>query len=586
MGQLPLNRSPSIGHLLTNRPKSITIPFVPGSKLELSPTELLLVNTRTFQRLFEIKQLGFTYFVYPGATHVRAEHLLHSVAETQQMINALKRNGFRDQIEPYEEKIRAAALLHDITQVPFGHTLEDELGVLDEHDKSLSRIHRVFKSLEDEIEETAEYLDKAIERPSAVQRKKAIELVRYARRTIRTIHFLECLASDDPEIQKWAKEQEPLEIERDEALKPEECFVADIVGNTISADLLAYLKLDLERTGLGLKVGWAGILNSLVLAKNVADPDRLRLAIRITRDGLRNDVIGEIFDILQARLSLTDRVYYHHAKCAADAMLGKLLHICDIKKEGPDIEALERLGDEGLFSLLALKITKMPEGEKREAAERLLKGLRQRRLYKRILVASASDPEKPVHPSSCTRWTNPQQRAEAERRIEDMCGLDYGSVIIFCPRNMQLKEASVMVVYERSDGTLSDAEPLRFLRPEALRRIRDRVRAQEDLYREIWRLYVFFDPRYAHVAPFIESTVEKELGLQNSPLFHATLRSKAWYKASLPIYERVKAIEASEPGLESYVSRTLISIAERGDFTHMRPEDIIDIARQRRQQSI
>ena len=43
---------------------------------ERGSTMTKIINTPVYQRLKKIRQLGFSYMVYPGATHSRFEHSL------------------------------------------------------------------------------------------------------------------------------------------------------------------------------------------------------------------------------------------------------------------------------------------------------------------------------------------------------------------------------------------------------------------------------------------------------------------------------------------------------------------------------
>ncbi|HEV2659292.1 MAG TPA: HD domain-containing protein, partial [Ktedonobacteraceae bacterium] len=44
--------------------------------IPLGPREKKLINTPEFLRLQQVKQLGFVYRIWPGATHTRYEHSL------------------------------------------------------------------------------------------------------------------------------------------------------------------------------------------------------------------------------------------------------------------------------------------------------------------------------------------------------------------------------------------------------------------------------------------------------------------------------------------------------------------------------
>ncbi|MCL5874780.1 MAG: HD domain-containing protein [Candidatus Thermoplasmatota archaeon] len=89
--------------------------------IELEETASKIIETNEFQRLNSIKQLGFTYLVFPGATHSRFEHSLgtHYLAREASSRLDLER---RDVME-----VSLAGLLHDIGHSPFSHALEDSM---------------------------------------------------------------------------------------------------------------------------------------------------------------------------------------------------------------------------------------------------------------------------------------------------------------------------------------------------------------------------------------------------------------------------------------------------------------------------
>lgn len=93
----------------------------------LSELEVHVMNTKAFQRLRNVKQLGLVNFVFPGADFTRLSHSLGVCHVTGKMFETLKRNEVLKINNEEIRDFRLAALLHDIGHYPFSHTMEDAL---------------------------------------------------------------------------------------------------------------------------------------------------------------------------------------------------------------------------------------------------------------------------------------------------------------------------------------------------------------------------------------------------------------------------------------------------------------------------
>ncbi len=94
--------------------------------IEVSPAEIKLIDSRPFQRLRYIKQLGFADLAFPGATHTR---YAHSLGAMQMATKIAERVLVPLGLEAVEEKrllqsIRLAVLFHDIGHPPRSHVSE------------------------------------------------------------------------------------------------------------------------------------------------------------------------------------------------------------------------------------------------------------------------------------------------------------------------------------------------------------------------------------------------------------------------------------------------------------------------------
>lgn len=79
-----------------------------------------------FQRLRNIKQLGLTSFVYPGANHSRFQHAIGAFHLMEMAVTTLRSKGVEISHEE-EEATYLAILLHDIGHGPFSHALENSI---------------------------------------------------------------------------------------------------------------------------------------------------------------------------------------------------------------------------------------------------------------------------------------------------------------------------------------------------------------------------------------------------------------------------------------------------------------------------
>ncbi|KAK4376858.1 hypothetical protein RND71_003154 [Anisodus tanguticus] len=81
-----------------------------------------------FELLRDLKQLGLTYMVYPGAVHSRFEHSLGVYWLASDAVHRLKTyQGLELDIESFDvQTVKLAGLLHDVGHGPFSHMFERE----------------------------------------------------------------------------------------------------------------------------------------------------------------------------------------------------------------------------------------------------------------------------------------------------------------------------------------------------------------------------------------------------------------------------------------------------------------------------
>ncbi|MBK7842751.1 MAG: HD domain-containing protein [Bdellovibrionales bacterium] len=101
--------------------------------ITLNRVESRVLESTYYQRLRWIRQLGFSFYIFPGATHTRHAHalgVLHVMDRILRSIdlavpeNLLFDPNAHDEKTTFHRMMRLAAMLHDIGTFPFSHTTE------------------------------------------------------------------------------------------------------------------------------------------------------------------------------------------------------------------------------------------------------------------------------------------------------------------------------------------------------------------------------------------------------------------------------------------------------------------------------
>jgi len=203
---------------------------------------------------------------------------------------------------------------------------------------------------------------------------------------------------------------------------------------------------------------------------------------------LREDILSEVVRMLEARYYFSERVYYHHAKVAAGALIARAVGLA-LAAGAVTEEDLYEATDESVLDLLERSVAKK-EKEAREGVRSAVQRFRGRRLPKRACVFPRYENEA-VQQALVERFFSTggsAARAESEARISDLVRFATGrkvETIVYCPaQRMQLKEARMHV---RWPGA-GELKPLASF-AERVPRLADLERS----YRNLWKFYVFAD---------------------------------------------------------------------------------------------
>lgn len=416
----------------------ITLPRVIRDPLHgdirLTEFEWQLLNSKECQRLRWIKQLGFANLVYPGAEHSRLNHSIGTLFTADRILRSMEeRTG-----KPFdaEERLmaRCYALLHDLSHIPYGHTLEDELGLYSRHDGNSGRLDRLLFSAKSE-----------------------------AGSILRTTDYGKSV----------------LALFETGAAPHSNTHIKALVDGPTSADVLDYIDRDAYFCGLDHRV------DSAIYRRFSFSGQHQFVSRTYGGHGFRLDADFALESVLRERFALFLKVYTHPAKVAAGAMLGKA--VAELMRSGEDSlapEELEWMGDAELL----VRLKSSPNRLCASLADSLLT----RTLYKPAFRARVIEPTDSGHPHHSAQTEklrrlgvlDPEGRHSLDRIIAAQSNIDAGDVIVYCtPAPPGLKKFKHHVESEPDNTQTRDEEHGPY----------HRMMMQ---HLPIWVVYVFLAPNH------------------------------------------------------------------------------------------
>lgn len=122
--------------------------------IDICPVMKVLIDTKHFQRLRYIRQLGTTYQVYPTANHTRFEHSLGVAHLAKRMAERIQE--FQSYLGTTDKDILCitiAGLLHDVGHGCYSHLYEDFRGAIErdiKHDEALQKKYKQYEEVDKE----------------------------------------------------------------------------------------------------------------------------------------------------------------------------------------------------------------------------------------------------------------------------------------------------------------------------------------------------------------------------------------------------------------------------------------------------
>lgn len=306
--------------------------------ISLSDAETLVIESPEFQRLRAIKQLGFSEFSFPGATHNR---FIHSIGVSHVAVTAFDQifknfpfSSSRTRLR-FRQALRLAALLHDIGHGPLSHTIEEVMPPLVDLGISAYK-HRIRPGsqvpLHNPTEITANHEDYTIK---YVTDSPLSDLLKSSFPDLEPIHVA-CL------IDKSLVCPDDFFFEQGIDFRP---LLSQLVSSELDCDRMDYLERDSYFCGTNYgKIDLPWMIGNLT---SYLFEEKLYLA-------LNRRALYTFDDFLISRHHMHLMVYFHHKSIIYEEMLSRYLTADDCEFFLPaNINEYTKYNDYKLFEHLA-----------------------------------------------------------------------------------------------------------------------------------------------------------------------------------------------------------------------------------------
>nr|QNO53227.1 hypothetical protein HNLOENAD_00027 [Methanosarcinales archaeon ANME-1 ERB6] len=367
--------------------------------IEIDDLAIAIIDTVEMQRLRRIRQLGFSYLVYPGANHTRFEHSLgvyHLICLLLDRLEVAKEE---------EQELIVASLIHDIGHGPYSHVTEPVIKKIT--GKSHEDIEDIIFKQEVEVEAKVE-----------VESAKTI------------VEVLDELSLDKQRIAGYIKGErmaEYVEGERD---------LSKVLNGEIDVDKMDYLVRDSYYTGVAY-----GVVDNIRIIQGL---DFVNGKVVITEKGI---LPAEY--LLFSRFLMYPTVYNHHTSRIAQLMFSKALEYFIESKSEDYALALRNMDDSEIN--IALRNTK---GYPKEMMERI----NERRLFKRAVYTGINELSEGV----AEELSGEKGRREVEEEISKRAGVDEKYILLDFQgeKEAELKESAAKVVVGNEFRSLREVSSL------------------------------------------------------------------------------------------------------------------------------